>query len=969
MNKLFQFLNTIGLSLFISLLLFSCANIGTISGGKKDSIPPVLIASHPKPLDTNFNEERVFFTFNEFFEFKDINQEFYSSPPFEKIPDFKVKRKNGIIKFKEPLKDSVTYILYFGKSVADFNEGNILKNFRFVFSTYSVIDSFAIAGNLRNAFDLTVPENTFVEIFDTFQDSIPTKELPSYMGKIDTLGNFIIDHIKPGKYKIFAQTDMNGNKKLDAFEPRAFIDSLILPLRIPTTKVDSLKAGTILHDLDDATHSDSLKKDTVIITPTFDRKPSNLRLYMFKEDNVIQKLIDINRMERSRMNMAFQLPVGDEFRFIPLSNTIAPENIFIEKSPGKDTITCWLNDTIAIKNDTLNVQLTYLKKDSLGVLSLFKDTVAFAYREKKADDAWKRKPSKTKKVEKEYLKISFLAKENMVDLDKALLIESPNPLISADTSKIKLFEIKDTLTKDTKEQKIVKAFRLKKDLLYFKFKRPVARRFLINGLNFKAENWYSTSISDSGRVYSCQINNNELAKMDTLKLKVQYDNYFFLEQIQELDDTIVMPMTVQKVISRKRSTPDIISLALYKPQNTRIEIIPEDFFAGNNFYQIKKNSSADSINIILIDQKVIEKDTLTFSVKCFDYIGLNNDSVFFEETMRLVYKEKPQYLSSITRTKNDEIKLVYNKPLSRNPIIISQSFTLNTAWNTFEKNNTGDTITCKITDKFVSDIDTLSLIINSNDKDRKGKIIGFSDTVKLVNKRKIDIKPKSTGESLDKKAKDAQTVHIYLPSKYKLINDSTSIRRKLISTDWKSNTKYILRLDSMAFIDFFRKYSNVGKYEFATREINYYATLILNLKNVHANEVLNSDTTTSVDSTATTSTPKNKSDIPKEEIHKYLGTGNLIFQLLDVKGNIIREFFVSKNQDIKMDFLPPGSYLFKIIFDRNNNGKWDTGNYFKNIQPERVIMSSRPLEVKSKFQSNIEWNVGEYLINSFTTKN
>jgi hypothetical protein len=966
MKRLFQLLNILGYVILYNLIVHSCANIGTIDGGLKDTVPPFLVESEPVPYDTGFKDKKVILTFNEFFEFKDINQEFYSSPPIKKIPEFKIKKKHGIIKFEDELKDSVTYTFNFGNAIADYNEGNKLYNFRFVFSTNSKIDSFSIGGNLKNANDLSIPEKTFVNLYDTWNDSVVMKEIPSYMGKIDSSGNFSIDNIKAGRYKIFALTDLNGNLMADEFEPRAFIDSLIIPTESNAIQIDSLKAGTIIHDFNDPEKSDSLENDTVIVSNKHKTWPSDLQLYMFKEDNLIQKITDHSRPARRKMDVSFQLPVGDDLKLIPINATIAAENLIIEKNTLKDTLTLWLNDTIVQKQDSLLFQVTYLRKDSLGSIVPYIDTLIFEFREKKADDAWKRKQGSAKKVEKEYLKINFLVKEQKIDLNKSLVLESPTPLVTVDTSKIRLFEIKDTLTLDTKEQKIEKAYRLRGDLLYFKFSRPIAKKFSMEGINFKSDNWYSISPSDSNRVYTCQITDNSLIKQDSLKIKMRFDNHFFMDQIQELTDTVELPLTSQKVLTRKRPTADKINLTLYKPQETNIEIIPDDFSAKGNFYQIQKNKGSDSITILLVDKKVADLDTLTFSMKCFNYIDFNNDSVYFEETMRLIFVDNPQYLVSAQRPKKEELVFAYNKQTSQNPQLNPQNFTINNSWNSISRNVTGDTIKVKITDKFVSDMDTLGFIVNLQDVNRKGQLINFSDTIKFVDNKKIDIKKKTVAETSEKKQKAPEIVHIYLPAKYKLGDDSTSIRRRIIDSDWKSNTKYVIRYDSVAFVDFFNNYTKTGEFEFASQEKDFYSTLSLNLININAFDIITDTTTTIPDSLSNENEPKGRRNISRDEINKYLGDGHIIFQLLSEKGEVLREFFMSKEQEIIMDYLAPGKYWLKIIFDKNNNGKWDTGNYFKKIQPERVIMSGSPIEVKSKFDGNFEWNVGEFLIYSFT---
>ena len=41
----------------------------------------------------------------------------------------------------------------------------------------------------------------------------------------------------------------------------------------------------------------------------------------------------------------------------------------------------------------------------------------------------------------------------------------------------------------------------------------------------------------------------------------------------------------------------------------------------------------------------------------------------------------------------------------------------------------------------------------------------------------------------------------------------------------------------------------------------------------------------------------------------------------------------------------PGVYFLRAIFDNNQNGIYDTGDYLKKIQPERVSYASETIEV------------------------
>ncbi len=62
----------------------------------------------------------------------------------------------------------------------------------------------------------------------------------------------------------------------------------------------------------------------------------------------------------------------------------------------------------------------------------------------------------------------------------------------------------------------------------------------------------------------------------------------------------------------------------------------------------------------------------------------------------------------------------------------------------------------------------------------------------------------------------------------------------------------------------------------------------------------------------------------------------IIVQLTDNNGEVLREISSSIPQAYTFNNLEPKEYGIRVIFDQNNNGKWDTGNYLKKRQPEAI---------------------------------
>lgn len=65
----------------------------------------------------------------------------------------------------------------------------------------------------------------------------------------------------------------------------------------------------------------------------------------------------------------------------------------------------------------------------------------------------------------------------------------------------------------------------------------------------------------------------------------------------------------------------------------------------------------------------------------------------------------------------------------------------------------------------------------------------------------------------------------------------------------------------------------------------------------------------------------------------------LIVQLTDKNGKVKYEQFADEPRMFDFRHINPGTYYLRVIYDTNGNRKWDTGNYLKKIQPERISYS------------------------------
>ena len=57
---------------------------------------------------------------------------------------------------------------------------------------------------------------------------------------------------------------------------------------------------------------------------------------------------------------------------------------------------------------------------------------------------------------------------------------------------------------------------------------------------------------------------------------------------------------------------------------------------------------------------------------------------------------------------------------------------------------------------------------------------------------------------------------------------------------------------------------------------------------------------------------------------------------------------------LEFNNLDPSQYVIRVIFDTNGNGIWDTGNYLKGLQPERI--SYYPDKIEGRANWELEQN-------------
>ncbi|CAL2102354.1 Big_5 domain-containing protein [Tenacibaculum sp. 190130A14a] len=203
----------------------------------------------------------------------------------------------------------------------------------------------------------------------------------------------------------------------------------------------------------------------------------------------------------------------------------------------------------------------------------------------------------------------------------------------------------------------------------------------------------------------------------------------------------------------------------------------------------------------------------------------------------------------------------------------------------------------------------------------------FIDTVTVrLRKKKVD--------SINVKSNISSTLHptdtLFLTTNNPIVKHDTSkftlIDKDTVNIDYKlqkiginklavlfkqtPNNRYSLKVLPKGIIDLYETSNDSLNYSFKTLEAEDYGSIILEIKN-----------------------EQNKP---------------LIIELLQ-KDKVVKTEYISSSKKIEFNLLEPKEYSVRAIIDENNNRKWDTGNFLKKIQPEKIIYYETEFKLRANW--------------------
>lgn len=439
----------------VASLLGACASRGRPTGGDYDIEPPVYVKSNPAIGATGINRNHITIDFNENVQVEDVMNKVVVSPAQKNIPQITANGHRVSVELRDTMQPGTTYTIDFSDAISDLNEKNVLDGFAIDFSTGDSIDSLRLSGMVFEARTLEPAQGVLVGVYSNLTDTTITTLPLERIAKTNQLGQFTVRGLKPGDYHIFAINDINRDYHWDRSEDVAFYDVTVSPTAETTTVTDTLTAAD--------------GSDSIVSVSRTKYLPNDILLTWFNEGYTPQYLKDYTRPDRRRLFVKFSAP-SDTLPEIRLLNGVDSGQPIdrwarLNATATLDSLEYFITDTAVVAQDTMMIEMRYLRTDTLDQLSWGTDTLRVLFKgareeKRQKEEAEKKAAERRKKAEKKGENIDSIeaaeaAKLTFVkvsapggatqEIYKPLFIDVDQPLDTIIQSGLRMLMLNDTI--------------------------------------------------------------------------------------------------------------------------------------------------------------------------------------------------------------------------------------------------------------------------------------------------------------------------------------------------------------------------------------------------------------------------------------------------------------------------------------------------------------------------------------------
>ncbi len=362
-------------------------------------------------------------------------------------------------------------------------------------------------------------------------------------------------------------------------------------------------------------------------------------------------------------------------------------------------------------------------------------------------------------------------------------------------------------------------------------------------------------------------------------------------------------------------------------------------------------------------------DTIRIDSLETDSIQYREELVYIPDSIKLFkfqHDYKKQYLTSEERKERAKLTYYFNRSLEEDAQIsltgkenLQDVFIMDCSMN-------NDTVSFWLKDSTYYNQDSLSVTLSYLMRDTLDTPFTQTDTIAMYffevkeekkKKRKKDDEPEPIPTIQLKNLKNNIDVfgqfHFSLPAPavyfdktaiklynhkdsipqeepFEFIHNSRSILNYTINSKWEPGVNYELVIDSAAIKDIYGLQNDSINATFSVKSLDSYGKIFLKITD------------------------------PQE---------NWLVQVINRKDIVVQQAYAPKSGKLGFRYLNQGEYMIRIVVDENKNGKWDSGNYYERIQPEKLNYYPDKINVRKNWELDLEtWNPYTFSVDEFSRK-
>ena len=404
------------------------------------------------------------------------------------------------------------------------------------------------------------------------------------------------------------------------------------------------------------------------------------------------------------------------------------------------------------------------------------------------------------------------------------------------------------------------------------------------------DNFSDTVVRKTKPFYFAKTEKDGIARIENVKegrfkafaLVDKDQNYLFNQDVERIafpDSLLTISLANN---TPKRFAPDTSSIE--KANNQGITpSIPKNTFPKDATKDVTKDTAKAASNVKI--------QTSNFQLRLFDPV--RKSILLTKETdkygvVKLIYNQEP----SKTVINFDQIGQTVATEVSKDTLLVFYDMPQDVAWNLTAKNDTFKTDTIRVRTKGRADF-------------LKKATLEVPNAPKSINKHPT--KPIVLTCTYPLQSIDSQRIELLDSAKNKvplsIKRDSASPRKLQLNANWQEGKRYKLQILPTALTDIYGLKNDTVSIDVRVQLKEEFGNLILDI---------------------------NKLDSTKSYICQVLSGGGLVETV----------FYIDNKSNFKttVETVQPDQYTLKIIEDTNRNRRWDTGDYDKKTQPERIFL-------------------------------